>query len=133
MARRWGVFLVLLGLAHGPAAAQKPEDPPEEDESIAAPREYTFNPLQAEKELSVGKFYYKKGSFRAAALRFREATLWNAGLAEAYFRLGEASEKLKDYKVAREAFTKYVEVVDDEKKVKEARDRLAKLPAEKGK
>ena len=133
MARRWGVFLLMALLAQAFAAAQKQEEPPEEDESVAVAREYTFNPLQAEKELNVGKFYYKKGSFRAAQQRFKEATLWNGGFAEAYFRLGEASEKLKDYKTARSAYTKYAELEGDAKKVKEARERLSKLPADKGK
>jgi tetratricopeptide (TPR) repeat protein len=133
MARRWGIFLLIVALGQAQAAAQKQQEPPEEDESIAAGKEYTFNPLQAEKELNVGKFYYKKGSFRAAQQRFKEATLWNGGSAEAYLRLGEASEKLKDYQAARAAYTKYAELEGDEKKVKEARERLSKLPADKGK
>jgi tetratricopeptide (TPR) repeat protein len=133
MARRWGIFLLIMLLAQGFAAAQKQQEPPEEDESVAVAKQYTFNPLQAEKELNVGKFYFKKGSFRAAQQRFKEATMWNGSFAEAYLRLGEASEKLKDYKAARSAYSKYAEIEDDEKKVKEARERLSKLPADKGK
>ena len=75
--------------------AQEPEYelPPEEDENLARTTEYSFNPLQADKELQVGNFYMKKGSYRAAAGRFQEAAKWNPRLAEAYFRLGEALEK----------------------------------------
>ena len=33
-------------------------------------KEYVFNPLQAEKEISAGNFYLKKGNLRAAARRY---------------------------------------------------------------
>ena len=46
--------------------------PPEEDTSIAVPV-YGFNPLQAQKEIRTGNYYFKKGSYRAAAGRFEEA------------------------------------------------------------
>lgn len=92
-----------------PPVEQQEQEPPEEDASLK-PKDYSFNPLQAEKELTVGGYYLRKGNFKAAAQRFREATRWNPGLADAYFRLGEAEEKLKDKKAAREAFAKYLEL-----------------------
>src|ERR1043166_9396784 len=85
----------------------KEAEPPEEDEA-AKPTDYAFNPLQAEKELKVGEFYMKKGSYGAAVARFIEATKWNPTLAEAYLKLGEAAEKYKDLKAAKEAYTKYL-------------------------
>jgi tetratricopeptide (TPR) repeat protein len=111
-------------------AEQQEQAPPEEDEAIARPKEYAFNPLQASKELQVGNFYFKKGSYRAAALRFREATNWNNGLAEAWLRLAEAEEKLENLKPAREAYEKYVELAPEEKRAKEIRKKLEKLPKE---
>ena len=127
MPRRWRAILLfgLAALAGG--FAQKPEEPPEEDESLSTVKEYSFNPLQAEKELQIGKFYFKKGSYRAAAQRFHEATQWNEGLAEAYLRLGEAREKLKDFKAARTAYEKYASLEQDVKKAREIRERAAKL------
>ena len=82
--------------------------PPEEDKSIAVPV-YGFNPLQAQKEIRTGNYYFKKGSYRAAAGRFEEATKWNSGEPEAWLRLGEAEEKLQDHKAARAAYTKYLD------------------------
>jgi tetratricopeptide (TPR) repeat protein len=84
--------------------------------------------LQAEKEVRVGNFYWKKGSFRAAARRYEEATRWNPGLLEAYLKLGEAREKLRDSKGAREAYQKYLELDPKAKNAEEIRKRLAKLP-----
>src|SRR5579862_1210154 len=88
-----------------PTKQQKESEPPEEDDA-AKPKEYAFNPLQAEKELQVGEFYMKKGSYGAAVKRFEEATKWNPQLADAYLKLGEAAEKYKDLKAAKEAYAK---------------------------
>lgn len=100
--------------------------PPEEDTGIAV-TEYSFNPLQAEKELRTGNYYFRKGSYRAAAMRFREATRWSEGLSEAWLRLGEAQEKLKDRKAAREAYTKYLALAPDARNAAEIRKKLPRL------
>jgi tetratricopeptide (TPR) repeat protein len=135
MHRRAAVFFVAGALCFGadelkkerpkPAETQE-EIPPEEDTSIAV-KEYSFNPLQAEKELKVGNYYYRKGSYRAAALRYREATKWNDGYADAWLRLGEAREKLKDRKAAREAFARYIELSPDAHNADDIRKKMAKL------
>ena len=107
---------------------QTPEEQvaPEEDDSLK-PKEYTFNPLQAEKELLVGIFYFHKGSYKAAVIRFREATRWNNNLAEAFLRLGEAEEKEKDWKGAREAYEKYLQLAGEDKRTPEIRKKVGKL------
>jgi Tfp pilus assembly protein PilF len=125
VARAWlAVWLAAL-CAFG---QQKPKEaePPEEDESaISKPaKEYTFNPLQAEKEIQVGVFYTKRGAWKSAKLRFEEATKWNPSSAEAWYRLAEASERLKDDKAAREAWAKYLELAPDGKHAAQARRKL---------
>jgi tetratricopeptide (TPR) repeat protein len=106
--------------------SQQPSDqePPEEDESLA-PKTYSFNPLEAEKDLKVGLYYYKKGNYKAATSRFREATLWNPTYAEAFLRLGESEEKLKDKKAADDAFTKYLSLAPDAKDAESIKKKLA--------
>ena len=101
-------------------------DPPEEDKAVA-PTEYSFNPLQAEKDLKVGNYYWKLGKLRAAEARFREATRRNEGYGEAWLRLGEVEEKLKDPKAARDAYTKYLQLAADAKNAADIRKRLEKL------
>jgi tetratricopeptide (TPR) repeat protein len=108
------------------ATITKEEVPKEEDENLSV-KEYSFNPLQAEKEVRVGEYYFKKGSYRAAALRFREATKWNQGYGEAWLRLGETAEKQKDTKTAKEAYAKYLEVAPDAKDAAEIRKKLEKM------
>ena len=140
---RWIAALVLLAVApllaqEGPKLKKRGEPaatpqnvdkdglPPEEDKSIATPV-YGFNPLQAQKEIRTGNFYFKKGAYRAAAGRFEEATKWNSGEPEAWLRLGEAEEKLKDHKAARAAYTKYLALSGESKMADEIRKKLEKL------
>ena len=42
------------------AAPQQEEQAPPEEDAIVGAKEYTFNPLQASKELKVGNYYYKQ-------------------------------------------------------------------------
>lgn len=100
--------------------------PPEEDKA-KIPQQYSFNPLQSKKEVTVGEFYFRKGDFRAAAGRFREATKWNDGNAEAWLRLGDAEGRMKDTKAAREAWEKYLQLAPEAKNAAEVRKKLEKL------
>ena len=139
---RWVPALVLLCSA--PLGAQQPpshpdlkkdrkpavtsdkeEVPPEEDASLATD-DISFNPLQAAKEIDAGNYYYKKGSYLAAEGRYRRATEYNEGNAEAWLKLGETREKLKDRKSAREAYTKYLEVASDARNAAEIKKKIEK-------
>lgn len=108
-------------------APTKDMAPPEEDKSAATVTDYTFNPLQAKKDIIVGNQYFKKGSYRAAAGRFSEATKWNDADTEAWLRLAEAQEKLKDRHAARDAYAKYLELAPDAKNASEIQKKIDKL------
>lgn len=110
-----------------PAAAPQEENPPEEDADLK-PTEYSFNPIQATKELQTGDYYMKRGKYNAAAARYREATRWNDQLAEAYRKLGEAEEKQEDPKLARDAYEHFLTMDPDSKQAAEVKKRLKKLP-----
>jgi tetratricopeptide (TPR) repeat protein len=103
---------------------QQPAEPPEEDVS-SAPKEYSLNPLQAEKEVRIGNYYFKKGSYKAAARRFEEATRWNPSLADAFLRMGDAQLKLKNPKEARAAYSKFLELEPDSKSAAAVKKKLA--------
>ncbi|MEZ5355103.1 MAG: tetratricopeptide repeat protein [Bryobacteraceae bacterium] len=100
-----------------------PEEPPEEDASLAE-KEYAFNPLQAQKEMTVGNFYYKKGSYAAAALRYVEATRWNPAFADAFLRLAETYEKLERRDKARETYQQFLAMAPDHKRAAEVKKKL---------
>lgn len=113
--------------AQAPPKPAKPPveevEPPEEDAGLA-PKVYEFNPLQAQKEMSAGNFYMKKGSYKAAANRYREATRWDPTSAPAFLRLAEAEEKRNEKEAAREAYRKYLELAPDAKNAAAIRKKL---------
>ena len=108
-----------------PAAGAPEEVPPEEDKELAN-QDYSFNPLQSQKDISVGNQYFKNHKFRAAELRYTSATRWNDANADAWLHLGEVEERLKDTEKAKAAYEKYVELASDEKKVAEIKKKLEK-------
>ena len=110
-----------------PPPAPLPQELPEEDESLR-PKEYALNPLEAAKNVNIGNQYFKKGNYRAAVNRYKEASLWDPGSAEAFLKLGEANERVHDYVAAREAYTKYLELAPDAKDAGAIRNRMAKWP-----
>lgn len=127
MSRRWILALAFAVVAAAQKTPQpREQEPPEEDESLV-PKVYSFNPLQAAKEVKIGNYYFKKGNFRAAAQRFLEATRWDGTLAEAFLRLGEAREKQRDKKAAADAYAKYLEVAPDAKDAADVKKRLDKV------
>lgn len=93
---------------------QQEEAPPEEDESLK-PKEFSFNPLEAERDIRIGNYYFKRGRYPAALSRYQEATKWNPNLAEPYLHIGETAEKMKDKKAANQAYRKYLEMAPDSK------------------
>jgi tetratricopeptide (TPR) repeat protein len=109
-----------------PKTSDKDAAPPEEDTSIGTTT-YSFNPLQAKKDIEIGNEYAKKHSYRAAANRFLSATKYNDGDAEAWLRLGEMDEKLRDKPGAHEAYSKYLEIAADAKNAAEIKKRVEKL------
>lgn len=108
------------------ATSDKEEIPPEEDASLNTDT-YSFNPLQSKKDVGVGDEYAKKHNFHAAAARYRSATKYDDGNLEAWMKLGEAEERLKDKNAARQAYSKYVELATDAKDAKTASEIKKKL------
>lgn len=138
--RPLGITSLLLPLALGLASGEPGEEPkfaerpPEhselvdEDEDFVRPRQtYAFNPVQATKELKVGNYYFKKGSYAAAATRYLEATRWDDNFADAFWRLGMSHERLQNPREAIDAYTRYLALDPAGKKSREARRRLKRM------
>jgi len=132
-----GAFLLLLlaGLQTPLATArqspqtQKPpadeSNPPEEDEALI-PEKVAVNPMEAERCLRVGTFYMHKGKFRSALQRFELATRYNPSSPDAFFKVGEAEEKLKNTDAAKIAFEKVVHLAPNTKLAQEAQRKIGK-------
>jgi tetratricopeptide (TPR) repeat protein len=113
-----------------PPPVKQEEEPPEEDESIT-PKEYTLNPLEAARNITAGNYYFKKHNYRAASRRYLEATKWDPTSVEAFLKLGETYEKLKDRDGIRDAYEKYLALAPDAKNAPEIRKKLEKVPQKK--
>jgi tetratricopeptide (TPR) repeat protein len=108
--------------------AQSNDDlPPDEDASAAPKEKLAFNPVKSKRDVSVGDFYFKKGDFKAAVLRYSEATQYNDANAEAWLRLGEAQEKRDLPKDARTAYEKYLQLTPNAKNAAEIKKRVERL------
>lgn len=107
------------------------QEPPEEDESLK-PEEFSLNPLEAQRNITAGDFYFKtKKNFHAAARRYLRATKWDPGSAEAFLKLGESEEKLNDHAAARDAYEKYLELAPTAKNSAAIAKKIEKWPAPK--
>jgi tetratricopeptide (TPR) repeat protein len=98
---------------------------PEEDESVA-PQKFDFNPLESERNVRVGNFYLHKGKFQAALRRYEWATKYNPSSPEAFYKVAEAENKLKNKDAERLALKKVVDLAPDSKLGHEARKKLSK-------
>jgi tetratricopeptide (TPR) repeat protein len=121
---RFRLFVLLVSLASTALSQTPAEEPPEEDVSLLPKTEYVLNPLQAAKEIKVGNYYFKKGSYNAALRRYEESVKWDPNSAEGWYKLGETSAKLGDQKTARHAWTKYLELEPDGKNAAAVKKRL---------
>jgi tetratricopeptide (TPR) repeat protein len=143
MSRRWvapwwiGIALAATLLAQdkgkpapdpsAPTTVDEGQLPPDEDKNTPVEKQYSFNPLQSRKEVTVGEFYQKKGDFRAAMLRYREATRWNAGNADAWMHLALADEKTGEIAEACQANQKYLDLSPTAKNAADVKKKLEKM------
>jgi len=88
---------------------------------------HPWNPYKAGKDIQVGDFYFKRGNFKAALDRYKEALYYKQGDAVATFRVGECQEKLGNKGEARKYFEQYLKILPEGPLAKNAHASLAKL------
>jgi tetratricopeptide (TPR) repeat protein len=117
-----------------PAPQPKSAAKPNKDSATqSAPDQPTWDPLRAEKDLEVGRFYMKKGDWDAAIDRFQDATTAKPGYAIPYLYLGEAQEKKGLKKQAIKSYTRYLDLYPHAEDAEKIRKRIDKLWGEVGK
>jgi tetratricopeptide (TPR) repeat protein len=110
-----------------PDTQQQVQEPPEEDQSFK-PRTYDFNPLKASQSITAGNFYFDKKNYNAAKNRYVDATLYDPGNSEGFEKLGEAQEKLHNYKESLTAYKKFFELEPVSKEIAGIKKRMEKWP-----
>jgi tetratricopeptide (TPR) repeat protein len=131
------VFLVPLVFAQDapPAPSPKqqsaPKPKPNTDSAIqSAPDQPKWDPLRAEKDLEVGKYYMDKGDVDAAIDRFQDAADSKPGYALPFRYLGEAYEKKKQKKPAVKAYQRYLDLYPHAEDGDKIRRKIEKLHRE---
>jgi tetratricopeptide (TPR) repeat protein len=98
------------------------------DTSTADVREFKpWDPHKADKNVEVGDFYFKRGNFRAAESRYKEALYWKDDDAIAIFRMAQAQEKLGKFADARKNYTGYLKILPKGEFAAEANKGLERL------
>src|SRR6516162_8923843 len=113
----------------------KPEDQtkpkPNSDSPVnSAPDQPKWDPLRADKDLEVGKYYMKKGDVDAAIDRFQDATEAKPGYALPFRYLGECYEKLGKKKPAVKAYQRYLDLYPHAEDGDKIRKKIEKLHQE---
>lgn len=86
-----------------------------------------FDPLRAEKNVEVGRFYLKKGNYHAAIARFQEALLYKPKYALPHKLLGEAYEKIRQPAEALKHYERYLEILPAAEDADKIRKHIARL------
>jgi tetratricopeptide (TPR) repeat protein len=117
-----------------PPTAQKPDaakpKPNMDSAAESAPEQPKWDPLRAEKDMEVGKYYMKKGDIDAAIDRFEDATEAKPGYAIPFLYLGEAYEKKGSKKKAVKAYQRYLDLYPHAEDGEKIRKKIEKLHAE---
>ena len=120
-----------------PAVPPKPQDSPApkpkpntDSATTSAPDQPTWDPLRAEKDIEVGKYYMHKGDVDAAIDRFEDAVVAKPGYAIPFRYLGEAYEKKGKKKPAVKAYQRYLDLYPHAEDGDKIRKRIEKLNEE---
>jgi tetratricopeptide (TPR) repeat protein len=92
-----------------------------------AAKEKTFNPMEAEKSVKIGDFYFKKKNYTAAIQRYIEALEYHPAFSLAYENLGRAYEKNNDFDKALQVYRDYIEKNPTSGRVPDFQSRIARL------
>ena len=111
-----------------PKQEDQPKPKPNTDSPAnSAADQPKWDPLRADKDIEVGKYYMRKGDIDAAIDRFMDATEAKPGYAIPFRYLGEAYEKQGKKKPAVKAYQRYLDLyphAEDGDKIRKKIDKL---------
>ena len=114
-----------------PKSSDTPKPKPNTDSAThSAPDQPKWDPLRAEKDLDVGKYYMKKGDYDAAIDRFEDAIEAKPGYAVPFRFLGECYEKKGKKKPAAKAYQRYLDLYPHAEDGDKIRKKIEKLNQE---
>jgi tetratricopeptide (TPR) repeat protein len=102
---------------------EKEASRPADDESVLRP----WDPHKAAKDVEVGNYYLKLKNYRAALERFNHALTYQDNDAEAMYGLAYTQEKLELLSAADRTYRKYLQVLPNGPRAKEAQEALKRI------
>jgi tetratricopeptide (TPR) repeat protein len=90
---------------------------------------HTWDPHKAARDIEVGNFYFRRGNYKAAEDRFREALSYKQNDAVATFRLAESLEKLGIFDDARAEYESYLKILPHGPEAERAQKAIERLTA----
>jgi tetratricopeptide (TPR) repeat protein len=96
----------------------------------SAPDQPQWDPLRADRDMEVGKYYMRKGDVDAAIDRFTDAAEAKPGYALPFLYLGEAYEKKGKKKPAVKAYQRYLDLDPHAEDGDKIRKKIEKLHQE---
>ncbi|MGH9792570.1 MAG: tetratricopeptide repeat protein [Candidatus Acidiferrales bacterium] len=118
------LLAILLGVA--PSAAGRTPHATAQAAGTAQ-QEAEFDPLKAEKNLEVGKYYLRRGNYDAAIDRLKDSIRYKSNYAEPHRLLGEAYEKKGEREEAVRYYKKYLEILPAAEDAGKVTKRITKL------
>jgi len=89
-----------------------------------------WDPLRADKDMEVGKYYMHKGDVDAAMDRFQDAILAKPGYGLPFRMLGEAQEKKGMKKAAIKSYQRYLDLLPHAEDADKLKKKIEKLYAD---
>lgn len=125
----WASSVLALSLAAfaRPTSVEFAQQAPAKQEPASEP---VWDPLRAEKDIEVGRYYMKKGNYDAAIDRFQDATEARPGYALPYRLLGEAQEKKGLKGEAAQSYKTYLKLYPHAADAGKVRKQIQKLEQE---
>jgi tetratricopeptide (TPR) repeat protein len=117
------VIVTVLGCA----ACSFPQAKPAPPQTPAQAQTPVYNPVLAQHDLDIGKFYQNRGDLDGAIARYKDALRYKPNFAEALQLLGQAYERKHDYASAIDYYQQYVKILPNTSESKKLRKRVAEL------
>lgn len=119
------------GTPSGTPAPKKPDSKPATDPNgQSSPDQPTWDPLRAENDLKVGRYYMRKGDVDAAMDRFQDAITAKPGYALPFRYLAEAQEKKGMKRQAIKSYTRYLDLYPSAEDADKIHKKIDKLRSE---
>ena len=90
-------------------------------------KEKKFNPLEAQKNVKVGDFYYKRKNYGAAIRRYQEALEYQPNYIKAFERLGKTYEKSGKKQKAIDLYQQFIDKYPKSPKTADFKNRIVRL------